>query len=235
MAFWILVAITIVLVVALMLYDGRHSATVKVKGGKGSTANDNVARTNTMVSFALGLLATFLGVLLAFNLTNYQAEKDERQNLVSLLDQSVTELNLEIVRLKDLPAYIKDRTSEDSLKMINNNPLADVVSISYLTSNPLFPKYCSQMGAMAILTLARDKEKMRQAVNNPDFALENRLVYIDEYRKYIEDLRDVLVLERDHVRGNISALKVAEGMKALSHFNTEAVPWRPGQTPWMPR
>jgi hypothetical protein len=87
---------------------------------------------------------------------------------------------------------------------------------------------------VTILRLVRDKEKLREAVNNKDFAFENRLIYMDKYREYIEDLRDILVLERDFVGGKISAKKVAEGMKSLHYITTQEVPWEPNQRPWMP-
>jgi hypothetical protein len=152
-----------------------------------------------------------------------QVQRSERDNLGSLIRQSIDELNLEVTTLEGLPEFIKDREEEDSIKMLNNNPIEDVVSAEFLISNQMFPKYCTQMGTMMMLRLARDKEKWREAVNNRDLEFENRLLYIDTYREYIEDLRDLLLLERDYLSGEISSKQVAEGLNELHYVETHDV------------
>lgn len=178
---------------------------------------------DVFVNFILALVATFAGVVLAFNLSNIQIERSERDNLESLIGQSIDELNVEITMLEGLPEFIRDREEEDSIKMLNNNPIEDVVSVGFLISNEMFPKYCTQMGTMMMLMLVRDKEKFREAINNQDLEFENRLVYIDTYREYIEDLRDLLLLERDYVSGKISSKQVAEGLDELHYVDTHDV------------
>jgi hypothetical protein len=216
------------LIAGVIVYDNE-----KTKRKRKRKAAE-VEKPDVFVSLMLSLIATFAGVFLAFNLSNYQIDRGERRNLGGLIGQSIDELNFEIVSLEGLPEFIKDRGVEDSIKMLNNNPLEDVVSVKFLISNQLLPKYCTQIGVVTILRLVRDKEKLREAVNNKDFAFENRLIYMDKYREYIEDLRDILVLERDFVGGKISAKKVAEGMKSLHYITTQEVPWEPNQRPWMP-
>jgi hypothetical protein len=184
---------------------------------------DGLEKSDVFVNFALALVATFAGVFLAFNLSNMQIERSERDNLESLIGQSIDELNVEIASLEGLPEFIKDREEEDSIKMLNNNPIEDVVSVEFLISNQMFPKYCTQMGTMMMLRLVRDKEKVREAINNQDFEFENRLLYIDKYREYIEDLRDLLLLERDYVSGEISSKQVAEGLNELHYVDTHDV------------
>jgi len=176
-----------------------------------------------LVGFILTLIATLLGVLWAFNLTEYQTIRNEKATLAGLIEQSVSEVNLEIAQLQGYPEFVEDRNIEESLKMLNNNPQMDLVSVNFLISNPSFPKYCTEMGTMAILRLTRDKEKIREAINNQDFELRNRLIYINTYREYLEDIRDALVLEQDHLLGHISSLEVAQGLDALHYWSTHDI------------
>jgi len=215
----LIVALVICAVIAVAIIEYAGSKTKKRKARK----EVGPEKSDVFVSFALALVATFAGVFLAFNLSNMQVERSERDNLGSLIGQSIDELNLEVTTLEGLPEFIKDREEEDSIKMLNNNPIEDVVSVEFLISNQMFPKYCTQMGTMMMLRLARDKEKWREAVNNRDFEFENRLLYIDTYREYIEDLRDLLLLERDYVSGEISSKQVAEGLNELHYVETHDV------------
>jgi predicted PurR-regulated permease PerM len=213
----IALVICALIVAAIIAYVG--SKTRKRRERKG----DGLEKSDVFVNFALALVATFTGVFLAFNLSNMQIERSERENLESLIGQSIDELNVEIASLEGLPEFIKDRGEEDSIKMLNNNPIEDVVSVGFLISNQMFPKYCTQMGTMMMLRLVRDKEKFRKAINNQDLEFENRLLYIDTYREYIEDLRDLLLLERDYVSGEISSKQVAEGLNELHYVDTHDV------------
>jgi hypothetical protein len=202
---------------ALIAYVDSKTKKRRERKGVGPEKSD------VFVNFTLALVATFAGVFLAFNLSNMQIQRSERDNLGSLIGQSIDELNLEVASLEGLPEFIKDREEEDSIKMLNNNPIEDVVSVEFLISNQMFPKYCTQMGTMMMLRLVRDKEKFREAINNQDLEFENRLLYIDAYREYIEDLRDLLLLERDYVSGEISSKQVAEGLNELHYVETHDV------------
>ncbi|MCJ7630925.1 hypothetical protein MUP77_00795 [Candidatus Bathyarchaeota archaeon] len=215
----LIVALVICALIVATLIAYVSSKTKKRRERKG----DGLEKSDVFVNFALALVATFAGVFLAFNLSNMQIERSERDNLESLIGQSIDELNVEIASLEGLPEFIKDREEEDSIKMLNNNPIEDVVSVEFLISNQMFPKYCTQMGTMMMLRLVRDKEKVREAINNQDFGCENRLLYIDKYREYIEDLRDLLLLERDYVSGEISSKQVAEGLNELHYVDTHDV------------
>lgn len=155
--------ICVVIAVAIIEYAGRKDKKRKGRKEVGPEKSD------VFINFALALVATFAGVFLAFNLSNMQIERSERSNLESLIGQSIDELNVEIASLQGLPEFIKDRAEEDSIKMLNNNPIEDVVSVKFLISNQMFPKYCTQMGTMMMLRLVRDKEKVRAAINNQDF------------------------------------------------------------------
>jgi hypothetical protein len=205
------------IVAAITAYAGSKTKKRRERKDAGPEKSD------VFINFTLSLVATFAGVFLAFNLSNIQIERSERHNLVSLISQSIDELDLEVTTLEGLPEFIRDR-EEDSIKMLNNNPIEDVVSVEFLISNQMFPKYCTQMGTMMMLKLVRDKEKLREAINNQDFEFENRLNYIDYYREYIEDLRDLLLLERGYVSGEISSKQVAEGLNELHYVDTHEVP-----------
>ncbi|MDD5703512.1 MAG: hypothetical protein PHU23_15865, partial [Dehalococcoidales bacterium] len=134
-------------------------------------------KTSLLIGFIFTLIATMLGVIWAFNLANIQSENNEKQILTGLISQSIDELNLEINSLKGYPEFIENRSEEDALKMLSNNPQEDVVSVNYLISNQLLPKFCTQMGVMALIRLSRDKEKFRDSINNKEFELQNRLLY----------------------------------------------------------
>lgn len=215
----LIVAFVICAVIAVAIIEYAGSKTKKRKARK----EVGPEKSDVFINFALALVATFAGVFLAFNLSNMQVERSERDNLGSLIGQSIDELNIEITTLEGLPEFIEDREEEDSIKMLNNNPIEDVVSVEFLISNQMFPKYCTQMGTMMMLRLVRDKEKLREAINNQDFEFENRLLYIDKYREYIEDLRDLLLLELGYVSGEISSKQVAEGLDELHYVDTRDV------------
>lgn len=215
----LIVSFVVCAVIAAVIIGYADSKSKKRKAKKEAGQE----KSDVIINFILALVATFAGVFLAFNLSNIQVEKSERDNLGSLLGQSIDELNIEVTILEGLPEFIRDREEEDSIKMLNNNPIEDVVSVEFLISNQLFPKYCTQMGAMTMLRLVRDKEKLREAINNQDLEFENRLDYIDIYREYIEDLRDLLLLERDYVGGKISSKEVAEGLNELHYVDTHEV------------
>ena len=202
------------IVAALMAYVS--SKTKKRGEGKGV----GLEKSDVFVNFTLALVATFAGVFLAFYLYNMQIERTERDNLEGLIDQSIGELNLEIENLYGLPEFIWDREEEDSIKMLNNNPIEDVVSVEFLISNQMFPKYCTQMGTLMMLRINRDKERFREAINNQELQIEYRVLYIGFYLTYVEDLRDILLLERDYVSGEISNEQVAEEINELHHVRT---------------
>jgi len=205
-----------VIVAGILAYVSGKTKKRKRKGGEAE-------QPDVLLNYILALVATFAGVVLDFNLSNIQIERSERDNLEGLIGQSIGELNVEIASLEGLPEFVKDRAEEDSIKMLNNNPIEDVVSVNFLISNQLFPKYCTQMGTMMMLRLVRDKEKFREAINNQDLEFENRLLHIDTHREYIEDLRDLLLLERDYVGGKISSKQVAEGLNELHYVDTHDV------------
>ena len=175
------------------------------------------------VSFVLTLFATLLGVLWAFNLTDLQNERNEKVILAGLIEQSINEVNIDIKKLEGYPEFIEDRNQDDSLKMLNNNPQMELVSVNFLISHQYYPKYCTEIGTMIILQLTRDKEKFREAINNQEFEFNNRLIYINTYRQYLEDIRDALVLEEDCLAGEITANEVAQGLNALHYWNTNDI------------
>lgn len=209
--------ICVLIVTTLIAYVGRKTRKRRERNGDGPEKSD------ILISLAIALVATFVGVFAAFNLSNMQVERSERENLGSLIGQSIDELNLEVTHLEGLQERIKDMEEQESISMLNLNPIEDVVSVEFLISNQMFPKYCTQMGTLNMLRLVRDKEKMREGINNAEREFEHRLFSIDRYREYIEDLRDLLVLERGYVNREISFREVAEGLDKLHYVDTRLV------------
>lgn len=178
-------------------------------------------RFGLLVTFVLTLCATFVGVFLAFQLSNLEAEQSEKGVLESAIQLSTDELDREIRWLKQFASnYLEDPYSEkEAENMLNSNPIEAIYSLDGLLANPLFPRYCSSMGTGMILSFAKSKEKMRELANSSDTTLRSRLTALYIYIEYLEDLRTLLLTEVEYIRGKISDREVLLRLDALHHIN----------------
>lgn len=184
------------------------------------------------ITFLLSLLAVFIGAFLAFQLSDLQTENKEKNDLLDLMSRTVVELDDESTTMTMFYDYYKGKSVEEAERRMNANSIRDVFSLNILLNNQAFSKYVTPGDIMFIQQFVRQKEKIRDFMNNPSYELDDRINAYETYGKILQDIRLIVSLESDYVDGKISYKELLEQLNNANFVDTEEVPFIKDDRPY---
>ena len=78
--------------------------------------NEFTERYSLSINYFLTLIATLVGVLLAISITNHEADKKEKQDVIKLLNSSVTAVDACYDYTEELIEYYNEIPDDNELK-----------------------------------------------------------------------------------------------------------------------
>jgi len=182
-------------------------------------------RRDSFIRFLLTLLATLAGVFLAFQINNYQETQNEKGFLVSLLDQSASELEVEIefIDRNYLSSNMDKLKGEELEEFIRIYPLSGVISLDILLNSALLPIFGSPSSAN-LHSVKRDLDTIRININSVAVVPDSKTTLIKSYKQWLTYLRQLLLVETSYVGGEISAEQASEQYKSLTdEFSSSSI------------
>ena len=170
------------------------------------------------ITFFLSILAVFIGAFLALYISDLNTENQEKEYLQDLLLRTSTELQDESISMRMLHDYYTDKSPEEAEYRMNGNPIQDIFGLYILINSPEFSKYITPGDAMLVQQFVRQKEKLRDVMNNPEIKLENRILAYDLSSKLLEDIKLILSLESDFLKGDISYKQLLDSLTGNANF-----------------
>lgn len=176
-----------------------------------------------MFSFAFTLVATFVGVFLAIDLTNKSEKHKERDNVIKLLHASSLEISNTISRTQTtLSVAIHGVDSMYSSRHhIKNNPIQLPTLFQTIISNESVLGHLTETGIKVYYNTEGNIQGLVEAINkgvafNDSILLSTIEVYIKE----LQFTQKILNLEIAHLEGEIPDDKIEE---LYDSFTTELI------------
>jgi len=162
-------------------------------------------RFDSLFKFILTLLAMLAGVFIAFQISNYQENQNEKDFAVGLLGESVYEFELEIKYLNDYyQSYIENvKNNEELEQRIEARPLQGIISLDILINSTLLSKFGSTH-SIIIHGTNHELREMRTSINSPIVNTSEKPALITSYIQQISYMREILLIEMTYIRGDIS-------------------------------
>ena len=198
---WIIISVFLVLGLLISGYSIKYFNQAK--------------RYSLLLSLLIALIATFTGVLAAFELNKHLNELQEKEILVALLTQCRQEIIDDTHNIwKDVIAQcsLDFSTPSEVQSYLNHNPIHKPILITYLISNPLPPKYCSERYGLIIVT-QKNLNKLQSIINESQYPINIRAISLYPYAYELMFLGDVLSAEIAYVEGSISINELDERYK----------------------
>jgi len=145
------------------------------------------------------------GVFIAFQISNYQENQNEKDFAVGLLGESVYEFELEIKYLNDYyQSYIENvKNNEELEQRIEARPLQGIISLDILINSTLLSKFGSTH-SIIIHGTNHELREMRTSINSPIVNTSEKPALITSYIQQISYMREILLIEMTYIRGDIS-------------------------------
>lgn len=187
-------------------------------------------------NFFLTLSATFMGVVLAIYLTGISAKKQEKTEVIQLLEIAQSNANLtsdtiEMVE-KVLVKYNSKGQSEkygllliDQLFEPNNGIPYPIIFDKVVDDNRLL-RHLSARGLNVFYDAQRNLEKQELAIKNPSSNFSQKIDAMADYRKQVKYINQMLGIEVKYLKGDLSEgeindLYTSNGIELISMTKEE--------------
>ena len=169
-------------------------------------------------NFFLTLSATFMGVVLAIYLTDISAKKQEKNEVIQLLEVAESNANLtsdtiEMVE-KVLVKYNSKGQSEkygliliDQLFEPNNGIPYPIIFDKVVDDNRLL-RHLSARGLNVFYDAQRNLEKQELAIKNPSSNFSQKIDAMADYRKQVKYINQMLDIEIKYLKGDLSEREI---------------------------
>lgn len=169
-------------------------------------------------NFFLTLSATFMGVVLAIYLTGISAKKQEKTEVIQLLEIAQSNANLtsdtiEMVE-KVLVKYNSKGQSEkygliliDQLFEPNNGIPYPIIFDKVVDDNRLL-RHLSARGLNVFYDAQRNLEKQELAIKNPSSNFSQKIDAMADYRKQVKYINQMLGIEVKYLKGDLSEREI---------------------------
>jgi len=176
-----------------------------------------------LFNFGLTLVATFVGVFLAIDLTNKAERKKEEKNVIKLLN--ATSVDLRNCKERTNVTYSLATLGADSIystgKHIENNPIQYPKLFQSIVSNEVVLRHLSQQGIEVYNQCADNLLSLQNAINTGKAKNDTILIRtVGVYIKELEYAQKILLLEIGRLEGSVSDKYLDEH---YSNFNYEKI------------
>ena len=171
-----------------------------------------------LFNFILTLVATFVGVFLAIDLTNKAEQKKEEKNVIKLLN--ATAVDLKNCRERTNVTYSLAQSGDSifsTRKHIENNPMQIPKLFQSIVSNEVVLRHISQQGIEAYNQCADNLISLQNAINTGK-AIDDTILLntVKVYIKEMDYARKIIALETGRLDGEISDKYLDEHYSTLT-------------------
>lgn len=209
---------------------------------------------NTIVALVITMVGTFSGVLLAFSATDYQTKVREQRELGAIIDQADAEANNASYQLATMLAgfthsitkapateptvdeiqkyknwltkepYVHKRLIESIDSMSTSLIFDRLPYTEMLYLNPFCPRYISPL-CQPLGQFIHYGETLRTTIKARSTSPAEKLQAVIDYRKYLNELCEVLELSNKYIRNTLSATEATKVKELAGLHNILAEPW----------
>lgn len=171
-------------------------------------------------NFILTMAATFIGVALAIDLTNLDAERKDRDNVVRLIELADLNLKQSFDNVTTKRAFIdnkildnndaeKDSAALEQYFIINNG--FPPPSLFYQTlENELVLKHISKRGLRELYMARQNLEKQNDTVLKSKTDVEKKMLFVKTYHEQLAFIHKGLLTEIEYVEGNFNNKEIEQ-------------------------
>lgn len=168
-------------------------------------------RMGFIISLLITMFATFMGVYLAFEISDYQNQIEGKELLEANINRTISELNREMNNLE----FLLIMSNDTNVSMIDNNPIIELHTLNLLLADSNLPRYGSTVCTETIISSIRTLDKMMASLNDRNLPPDRRYLYLEMYYYEIKYTNIVLNLELDYLHGNINEENLEEKRQDL--------------------
>lgn len=165
-------------------------------------------------NFFLTLSATFMGVVLAIYLTGISAERQEKKEVIQLLEiaqsnASLTSDTIEMVENVLVKYNSKGQSEKYGLILIDqlfepNNGIPYPILFEKVVDDDRLLKHLSARGVNVFYDAQRNLEKQELAIKNPSSNFSQKIASMADYRKQVKYINQMLGIEIKYLKGGLS-------------------------------
>lgn len=144
-----------------------------------------------ITAFLITMLATFMGVYLAFELSEYQHQNEGKEELEANINRTLQGLEYEMQSM-DVLLYFSNNTD---VRIIDDNPITELPFLNLLAADTKLPIYGSVECTGAILKSIMRLNNIRPSINDNNETPIQRKYFLKVYSNEIKYVTEVLKLE----------------------------------------
>jgi len=166
---------------------------------------DIIERYNTGVNFVLTLLATLIGVLLAISITNYDAQQNEKQDVIKLLNAAIASVAQCEEYSEELVEYFDTLPEEqrDEILFFDKNP-------------PPYPEYLDVFLTQNIVSKNLSGEMLNELNEYLINLKRTRGADPRLYAQLLDLTEELLRLEIEYQQGNKNQVQLQRALSAVT-------------------